>query len=271
MENKAMVTFDTAKNAILSSGYQRNGFTYAEIPIDMLNLHPTYQRLRNMTQSSDLVQHWDDRLCDDILVSDRDGKLSVIDGQARCLAAKLMGRATVGCKVVTGLTLEQEARIFSVQTNCVKRLDSADAFKAEIVAKDKTALGVKDVCDRLKIKIGLGSDMKLKAIKTVKSIYERDGYERLYYVLDTLVEAGWREIQGGLSANYIKSIARVYNVVNEEDLSGARKAIVSVLKNKTPHMLIGYATLAHPGASQNDAVTRVLLSAVTRAIGARVD
>ena len=62
-----------------------------------------------------LIAKWDDRLLTPLVVSFRDGKFNVVDGQHRIAAMRKMadgGNVTVPCLIYTGLTYEQEAELY---------------------------------------------------------------------------------------------------------------------------------------------------------------
>lgn len=71
-----------------------------------------YQRPVNSKEVERLIREWDDRLLDPIVVSFREGKYNVVDGQHRIAAMRLMNGGSgvmVNCKIYSGLTYEQEA------------------------------------------------------------------------------------------------------------------------------------------------------------------
>ena len=62
-----------------------------------------------------LIAKWDDRLLTPLVVSFRDGKFNVVDGQHRIAAMRKMadgGNVTVPCLIYTGLSYEQEAELY---------------------------------------------------------------------------------------------------------------------------------------------------------------
>ena len=70
-----------------------------------------YQRQVDEKEVDRLIQEWDDRLLDPIIVSFRDGRFYVVDGQHRISVMRKMngGREVmVVCKVYNGLNYEQE-------------------------------------------------------------------------------------------------------------------------------------------------------------------
>ncbi len=71
------------------------------------------QTAKNLTpETKEIIRDWDERLLDPVIVSFRDGKFYVIDGQHRIAAMRKMNNGSevmAVCKVYSGLTYEQEA------------------------------------------------------------------------------------------------------------------------------------------------------------------
>lgn len=92
-----------------------------------------YQRQVNEKEVDRLIQEWDDRLLDPIIVSFRDGRFYVVDGQHRISAMRKMngGREVmVVCKVCSGLTYEQEADLCFKLDKAKRRLSLSQSTNA---------------------------------------------------------------------------------------------------------------------------------------------
>lgn len=91
-----------------------------------------YQRPVNPKEVDRLIREWDDRLLDPIVVSFRDGKFNVVDGQHRIVTLRKMnGRdVMVACKVYSGLTYEQEADLCYKLDKAKKRLSLSQSTNA---------------------------------------------------------------------------------------------------------------------------------------------
>ena len=80
-----------------------------------------YQRPISEHEVNRLIREWDDRLLEPLIVSFRDGRFNLVDGQHRVIALRKRNEGRdvmVMCRVYTGLTYKQEAEL------CVK-LDKA--------------------------------------------------------------------------------------------------------------------------------------------------
>lgn len=91
-----------------------------------------YQRPVNPMEVERLIREWDDRLLDPIVVSFRDGKFNVVDGQHRIIALRKMnGRdVMVACKIYSGLTYQQEADLCYKLDKAKKRLSLSQSTNA---------------------------------------------------------------------------------------------------------------------------------------------
>lgn len=92
-----------------------------------------YQRPVNPKEVDRLIQNWDERLLDPVIVSFRDGKFYVVDGQHRISAMRKMNGGNgllVNCKVYSGLTYEQEADLCYKLDKAKKRLSLSQSTNA---------------------------------------------------------------------------------------------------------------------------------------------
>lgn len=92
-----------------------------------------YQRPVNPKEVDRLIREWDDRLFDPIIVSFRDGKFFVVDGQHRIAALRKMNDGNgvmVKCKVYSGLTYQQEADLCYKLDKAKKRLSLSQSTNA---------------------------------------------------------------------------------------------------------------------------------------------
>lgn len=103
------------------------------IHTDRLTSGLPYQRPVNPKEVDRLIREWDERLLDPVIVSFRDGKFYVVDGQHRIAAMRRMnggGGVMVDCKVYNGLTYEQEAGLCYKLDKAKKRLSLSQSTNA---------------------------------------------------------------------------------------------------------------------------------------------
>lgn len=92
-----------------------------------------YQRPVDEKEVDRLIRDWDERLLDPVIVSFRDGKFYVIDGQHRIAAMRKMnngGEVMAVCKVYSGLTYEQEADLCYKLDKAKRRLSLSQSTNA---------------------------------------------------------------------------------------------------------------------------------------------
>ena len=92
-----------------------------------------YQRPVNEREVDRLIREWDDRLLDPLVVSFRDGKFNVVDGQHRIAAMRKMNggkEVMVRCVIYDGLSYTQEADLCYKLDKAKKRLTLAQSTNA---------------------------------------------------------------------------------------------------------------------------------------------
>ena len=106
-----------------------------------------YQRPVNPKEVERLVREWDGRLLEPAVVSFRDGKFFVVDGQHRIAAMCRMNGGNgvmAACRVYTGLTYEQEAELCYRLDKAKKRLSLSQSTNVLVEAgSDKETLEIK--------------------------------------------------------------------------------------------------------------------------------
>lgn len=103
------------------------------IHTDRLTSGLDYQRPVNQKEVDRLVREWDDRLLEDVIVSFRDAKFYVVDGQHRIAAMRKMNNGQgvmVRCRVYSGLSYEQEASLCYRLDRAKKRLSLSQSTNA---------------------------------------------------------------------------------------------------------------------------------------------
>lgn len=92
-----------------------------------------YQRPVEEKDVDSLIEEWNDRLLDPLIVSFRDGKFFIIDGQHRVQALRKMNGnrdVMVLCKMFTGMTYSDEAKLCYQLDKAKRRLSLAQSTNA---------------------------------------------------------------------------------------------------------------------------------------------
>lgn len=93
--------------------------------------HFGYQRSDAQARAKRIAEDWNPKLLDAPVVSKRNnGGLYVIDGQARVVALKSLGEKSVVCRVLEGLTLEEEVNIFIDLQDKRKNISATQKYAA---------------------------------------------------------------------------------------------------------------------------------------------
>lgn len=116
-----------------------------QIRVDQLNIDHNYQRPVSPTMVNRIVKAFDSRLFGIITVARRDdGTYWVLDGQHRVAALIKMGKGhiAVPCEVLTGLSMEDEARVFHLRNANKKTMTPQEKFRGALSAGDERAIRI---------------------------------------------------------------------------------------------------------------------------------
>jgi hypothetical protein len=188
----------------------------------------TYQRGLSMSRVKRYVKEFDEFLASGIKCSRRaDGSLYVIDGQHR-IAAWMLARGNdvlIPVDVIEGLTVEDEARLFSRQNDRVG-VNSIDSHKAKVAAGDPLHIAMQALLDKhgLDVDITSGSlqeHRRFAGVNTLREIIEQRGVEHADEVIAIAV-AGLTRKKTPVTAIQMHGIhallLRYSNVIDRERL-----------------------------------------------------
>lgn len=109
-----------------------------------LQISPEIQRKLDPIRVQEIIQNFDPKLANPIKVSYRDGKYNIVDGMhTRAALCGINGKEDfpIFCRVFSGITKEEEARIFAAQFGCAEDVSMIYKLRALEVAKDPLVLG----------------------------------------------------------------------------------------------------------------------------------
>lgn len=139
--NQATATQNVAKPHITMCD-DKCGFEYKSLMSTMLDTDFSYQRKIDSARVDRIVAGFDARLVNTVKVSNRDGHFYVFDG-AHTLAAlkRIHGDQpfSVDCKVFYGLTYEEEAYLFALQTGESKDVAFGVRMRAMLISHSAEA------------------------------------------------------------------------------------------------------------------------------------
>lgn len=172
-------------------------FEYKKISSKFIVSDLAYQRQVDMNRVKRIVSNFNECLVNPIKVSKRaDGKYYVFDGQHTLSALILRNEGKplmVDCKVYTGLTEKDEAKLFAEQNGIARAVETIAKFKALYQAGDIDVTEFRDSTESVGIKMDFtkgGGDNKIIACSTAFKIFNKLGKEE-YIRLLKLIKETW--------------------------------------------------------------------------------
>lgn len=254
--NVAVVVDNTSSESILARSVMSNTYSIcnkriASVPVSLMRLDKSYQRVTDNTNIQKLIRDWDNDRCDFLLVSFRDDKFYIVDGQHRYTAANYKGIEELPCIILTGLTREQEARIFSRQNENVKKLTIYDVFKANLANGDtsipeiKIDVEINCICKKHGIKVKVtnrytNKERTLRSLSATRKIIRAHGIECAEWIFDTVDKTNWKTCME-VTSSQIQYMLKNFYVENKDNLSYWQKAVERVMNTYTPNQIVGCA------------------------------
>ena len=246
MENIS-VSINDSKSAraqgIVDTTPEMGGRRIAVVALDLFDVDYSYQRVRT-SHVNYLHDNFDINECDPLLVSYRNGKFYIIDGQHRYYAALSKGIEKLLCIIRTGLTMEDEARIFVKTNTSRKPLSPFDTFKANIVCGNesipdvKVDMIIKKVCDKYGVVVKKSPNgTEPRVLRTVSSarkiIKMKDGEQRLDWIFDLISKSNWAECTESYGSDFLNMFATYYSN-NINDLENAKQRAIKAMCDVSP-------------------------------------
>lgn len=219
-------------------------------------LKDAYQRPLDEALVRKIVTHWNSDLMNLPKVSHRDGKYYVFDGQHTIEALKLKNNGKdldIPCRIYSGMTYEDEARLFAAQNGISKNVTTIQKLRALYEAKDPDVVRVTDIV----IEYGYADPIKnnsnncptgFRTLPSALKIYEKCGEGRLRQVLKVITES-WGNDKNGCRSGILNGI----NIVLSLYMGEFKEAdLINSLKRVSPVKLYAdaKADTAHSGANR---------------------
>lgn len=238
-------------NKTLSTNDNSTNFSYKQVLSGKI-LSDSYQRPVNANRVARIVGNFNPLLVNPIKVSYRDGKYYVFDGQHTLFALVKRNNdksLPVECKVYTGLTKEDEARLFSEQNGISQSVTSSEKVSALYISKDVDVVEMKEMINGLGITFDFSKNAAEKKIVCVSTVYEimkNSSCDKLKEILEIII-AAWGGENGSLRQEIIKAVY-LFDKTYKGQYSKSRfiqkmKAIppVKIIRNGNAYLVGGVA------------------------------
>jgi len=187
--------------------------------IYMNNLHSNlyYQNEPSKENVKKIVDRFHPIALDPLVVSRRDNRNNVVDGQTRLCAAKQVYENSkypikISCRVIEGLTEIEENLLFDILAGR-RTVGIEEKTKAKYGAKDENTVNMVDLINESGLVFDFGSGKaqgRIKAIKTIEEIYSKlDTYDFKAYL--KLLKDTWEGNTDSLKRFMLYGLFEFYN------------------------------------------------------------
>ena len=173
-----------------------------------------YQRPVEQKNVDKLVRNWNSRELYPVIVSFRDGKFNVVDGQNRIAAMRQMaggGDVIVPCMIYTGMTYEQEAELYAKLDKGKRPLTPRQHTKALVESgSDARIMEIKCLVEDVGFVWALGEPtgepFEIAPIRALINAYQLLGGDAFSRML-SLMAGTWQGTPNSLRASMLSGMA----------------------------------------------------------------
>lgn len=170
-------------------------YIYKQVNSSEIYSDPTYQRVIDYNRVKQIVANFNSDLVNPIKVSKRDGKYYVFDGQHTLAALKARNNnkdIKVECKVYSGLSQQEEARLFAEQNGLARIVQSNAKMKALYTANDTEIVELHDTIVSLGIIFDFSKNKapyKIISCATIYKIFKQTSKSEFCDILEIIRDA----------------------------------------------------------------------------------
>jgi hypothetical protein len=177
------------------------------IKLQDLFIDQEIQRQKSDIQVKKILSSFDENALGIFIVSLRpEGKYHILDGQHRYYACIAMGINEVECEVHSGLSRQQESRLFLKYNRNRYQTKSIDNFKVSLQAEEPESIEVSKALNTFGLKV---DRYNVQAPSTLFYIYRNYGSEILLKTLEFITKVWGKE---ALKSNVLKGVADFINL-----------------------------------------------------------
>lgn len=180
-----------------------------------------YQRELRDEKIHSIAANFSEYIANEPKVSWRGGRYYVFDGQNTIEARKACNGGMdlpILCKVFTGLTKEDEAILFAVQTGFSTELTAGERLRADLVAQDPDALAFAAATNQSNFELaldGIQGDWRIYCIRAAQNVYHHYGPSIYMDTLDIIADA-WKGDVDSLRSGILWGVSRFIALYQEE-------------------------------------------------------
>ena len=231
-------------------------YEYKRMPAAWLETDFSYQRKIDAARVERIVNSFDPRLVNEVKVSFRDGKFYVFDGAHTLSALKrIHGEEAfmVDCKVYYGLSYEDEAYLFALQSGESKDVAFNTRLRALMISGSQEATDFRAHTARAGFQLadGAGSATKntIAAIAKAYRLYKEYGPEQYVQILQLIADT-WNGAAWSVTGYLLGGVAVFLREYGEEYSRGRfikrlRSATYETLRDEARRQQRGSSDVAH--------------------------
>lgn len=241
------------------------------LPLSVLCVDYSYQRY-SRTKVKEIAANFDHNKCGFLLVSYRENesRFAIIDGGHRFEAASLIGLTSLPCQILTGLSVEDEAKVFAAQNENRTRLTENDLLRAQVCAGDEIAIGFQNLCKEFGIKLYANTPAShLVCVKTARRIYAENP-DALRWVFSMICKANWNAASKGFAAYTVTPLYHLY-CAYADSLKEIESKILPFMIRVAPQTMLTKAQDLFRGYTRAAAMTEMLDAVCTNRLPALLD
>ena len=167
-----------------------------------------YQRVLNNARVKRIADNFDPARVGVLLLSKRGPhSYAIVDGQHRLCAMRQIGVQDAVCIVVVGMSYEDEANYFRIQTRDANPLNAYSLYKAGVQAKDEHFLRIEAILLKNEYTVGLNAEpMVITAVNTLTRVMTMQGEAALDLALQSIRDA-WHGDSTALRREMLAGVA----------------------------------------------------------------
>lgn len=220
---------------------------HKSVNLDDLTIDPAVQRREGLNQGkiNKIVAEWDPMALGTLTVSQRTaGTLVLLDGAHRCAAARRVGyTAHLPADIITGLTLQDEARLFLL-LNTTTTPSAITKHLVSVVKGEPEAVEIDAILTAHGWKVAVSSEPgHIVAVSALERVYRNGGgsladgrHPDVFERVIEIITAAWEHDTKGMASSMLLALAQL---IGRFGPSVDTKKLVTEMQATRPGIVIG--------------------------------